>query len=57
MTWTISQVSLITELKKYCPLKNKIFEVRLIPVSKEWKEVNPKYRGKDRYEVKEVRAK
>ena len=32
-------------------LKNKIFDVRLVSVDREWKEKHPKYRGNDRYEV------
>jgi hypothetical protein len=54
MTWTIYQVSLLLELKKYSPLKGKTFDIKLIPVTKEFKDANPKYKGKDRYSVTEV---
>jgi hypothetical protein len=51
MTWTINQISLLTELRRQAPLKNKIFDVRLVSVDGEWKEKHPKYKGNDRYEV------
>jgi hypothetical protein len=51
MTWTICQISLLTELKKHSPLTNKIFEVKLVKVEDEWKQKHPNYKGKERYEV------
>ena len=54
MTWTISQVSLLQALKTNIPIKDKVFDIKLIPVDQKFKEQNPKYKGKDRYEVKEV---
>jgi len=54
MTWTINQISLLTELRKYAPLRNKVFRVKLVPVDDEFKENHPKYKGKDRYDVKLV---
>ncbi len=56
MTWTISQATLLIELKKNEPLKNKIFDIRLVPVSKEFKEQNPRFKGKERYEVHYIRT-
>lgn len=55
MTWTISQISLLQALKTNTPLKDKVFDIKLIPVDQEFKDQNPKYKGKDRYEVKEVK--
>lgn len=54
MTWTISQVSLLVELKNYTPLSSKTFEIKLKPVDEEFKKLNPKYKGRTRYQVKEV---
>ena len=54
MTWTISQVSLLAELKRQTPLAGKILHVRLIPVDDEFKQRWPKFRGRDRYQVKPV---
>jgi len=50
-TWTISQISLLMELKKHAPLRGKSFTVKLVPVDEEFRTVRPKYRGKDRYVV------
>ena len=50
-TWTVSQISLIMELQKYKPLKNKIFKIQLVPVDEEFKKQYPKYKGKDRYKA------
>ena len=50
-TWTISQISLLAELKKYAPLNNKIFQIRLVRVDAEWKKKFPNFRGVFRYEV------
>lgn len=50
-TWTISQISLLVELKKYEPLAGKSFDIKLVPVDDEFKKQRPKYKGKDRYEV------
>lgn len=51
MTWTISQVSLLIELKEHEPLKGKSFDIKLGPVDEEFKKANPKYKGKERYKV------
>jgi hypothetical protein len=51
MTWTICQISLLTELKNYAPLKNKIFQIKLEKVDEAWKKAHPKYKGKERYSV------
>ena len=51
MTWTISQISLLLELKKHAPLGNKIFHIQLVPVDEAFKNRRPKYKGKDRYVV------
>ena len=56
-TWTISQKSLVMELQKHKPLKNKVFDVRLIPVDAEFKKQFPKYKGKDRYDLKYIETK
>ena len=53
MTWTISQISLLSELKKYSPLKDKTVFVRLVPVTEEFRRKRPKYKGSERYEVSE----
>ena len=55
-TWTISQISLLMELKKHAPLKGKSFKVQLVPVDEKFKKVRPKYRGKDRYVVTPVKG-
>ena len=55
-TWTICQVSLLPELKKHEPLKNKVFDIKLMAVTEEFCRDNPKYRGKDRYDVKEIQC-
>jgi len=52
MTWTISQISLLLELKKLAPLKGKEFFIQLVPVDEEFKRARPQFRGKDRYLVK-----
>ena len=54
MTWTISQVSLLAELKRQAPLAGKTLHIRLIPVDEEFKQRWPKFRGRDRYQVKPV---
>ena len=54
MTWTINQISLLTELKKQASLANKVFVIKLIPVDKEWKEKHPNYKGKERYVVEHI---
>lgn len=51
MTWTINQISLLLELKRYAPLTGKEFLVQLVPVDDEFKKLRPNYRGKDRYQV------
>jgi len=56
-TWTISQKSLVMELRKYKPLKNKVFDIKLGPVDEEFKEQFPRYKGKDRYEVTYIETK
>ena len=56
-TWTISQKSLVMELKKHKPLKNKVFDVKLGPVDEEFKKQFPKYKGKDRYELTYIETK
>jgi len=56
-TWTISQKSLVMELKKHKPLKNKVFDVKLVPVDEEFKKLFPKYKGKDRYDLKYIETK
>ena len=53
-TWTISQVSLLVELKKLEPLAGKTVRIRLVPVDEEFRKQRPKYRGKDRYQVELV---
>ncbi len=55
MTWTISQISLLSELKKHSPLKEKILRIRLVPVTEEFRKKRPKYRGSERYQVEEIR--
>lgn len=56
-TWTISQVSLIMELRKHKSLKNKVFDVKLVPVDSEFKKQYPKFKGTDRYQVTYVETK
>jgi len=56
-TWTISQKSIVMELQKHKPLKNKIFDVKLVPVDEEFKKLFPKYKGNDRYELKYIEIK
>jgi hypothetical protein len=53
-TWTISQMSLLLELKKNAPLSGKCFVIKLVPVDADFKKKRPTYKGKDRYEVKLV---
>jgi len=55
-TWTVSQVSLIMELRKHKSLKDKTFNVKLVPVDAEFKKQYPKFKGTDRYEVTVVEA-
>ena len=55
-TWTISQVSLVMELKKHEPLAGKEFVVRLIPVDDEFRQAQPNYKGKDRYVVTQINS-
>lgn len=50
-TWTISQISLLVELKKHEPLTGKTFDIQLVPVDDAFRKQRPKYKGKDRYEV------
>jgi len=54
MTWTISQVSLLIELKNMAPLNGKTFDIQLVPVDEEFKKTFTKYKGKTRYKVTEV---
>ena len=54
MTWTISQISLLSELKKHSPLKDKSLIIRLVPVTEEFRRKRPKYKGSERYEVSEA---
>lgn len=54
MTWTISQVSLLAELKRQAPLAGKHLLIKLIPVDEAFKQRWPKFRGRDRYQVKLV---
>ena len=54
MTWTISQISLLAELKRQAPLAGKSLRIRLIPVDEEFKKRWPKFRGRDRYQVMPV---
>lgn len=54
MTWTISQISLLLELKKQAPLEGKEFFIQLVPVDEEFRRARPQYKGKDRYLVQEV---
>lgn len=54
MTWTISQVSLLAELKRQVPLAGKNLHIKLVPVDEEFKKRWPKFRGRDRYQVKPV---
>ncbi len=51
MTWTISQISLLLELKKHEPLGGKFFFIQLVPVDEAFKQLRPKYKGKDRYVI------
>jgi len=53
-TWTISQKSIVMELQKHKPFKNKVFDIKLIPVDEEFKKQFPKYKGNDRYELKYI---
>ena len=57
MTWTINQISLLTALRQNAPLKNKVFDVRLVSVDEVWRKKHPKYKGSDRYEVTYVETK
>ncbi len=54
MTWTISQVSLLVELKNHSPLKDNTFDIKLVPVDENFKKQNPKYKGSTRYKVTPV---
>lgn len=56
MTWTISQVSLLVELKNNAPLSGKTFDIQLVAVDEEFKKQNPKYKGRTRYKITEVNA-
>jgi hypothetical protein len=56
LTWTISQISLLIELKRNAPLEGKSFEIKLIPVDNDFRKQRPKYKGKERYEVTEIRS-
>ena len=51
LTWTISQISLLLELRKHAPLGGKSFLIKLVPVDEEFKKKLPNYKGKDRYMV------
>jgi hypothetical protein len=53
-TWTISQKSIVMELQKHKPLKDKTFDIKLIPVDEEFKQQYPKYKGNDRYDLKQI---
>ena len=55
LTWTISQVSLLGELKRHAPLKDKTFDIKLTQVTEEFKKQNPRYKGRDRYVVTEIK--
>jgi len=54
LTWTISQISLLLELKKHAPLNKKVFFIQLVPVDEDFRRKRPQYRGKDRYVVKPI---
>ena len=54
-TWTVSQISLVLELQKYKPLKDKSFDIKLVEINEEFKKQFPKYKGKDRYAVTPVK--
>lgn len=54
LTWTVSQVSLLMELKRHSPLTGKMFHIQLVPVDEEFKKQRPNYKGRDRYEAKLV---
>ena len=56
-TWTFGQKSLLMELQKHKPLKNKVFDIKLAPVDENFMKQFPKYKGKDRYEVIYVETK
>ena len=56
-TWTISQKSLVMELQKHKPFKNKVFDVQLVPIDDEFKKQFPKYKGKDRYSLTYIETK
>jgi hypothetical protein len=56
VTWTISQVSLLVELKNHAPISGKSFEIKLKPVDEDFKKKNPRYKGSTRYEVTEVNS-
>ena len=51
-TWTISQVSLLAELKRMAPLTDRNLHIQLVPVDDEFRKKWPKFKGKDRYAVK-----
>ena len=51
MTWTISQISLLLELKKHAPLGGKRFSIQLVRVDEDFQRRRPHYKGKDRYIV------
>ena len=53
-TWTISQKSIVMELQKQKPIKDKIFDIKLVPVDEEFKKQFPKYKGNDRYDLKQI---
>ena len=54
MTWTICQISLLSELKKHSPLKDKTLVICLVPVTEEFRRKRPKYKGSERYQVAET---
>ena len=56
MTWTISQISLLVELKRLAPLAGKTLSIELVPVDDKFRQKWPRFRGKERYEVKLVKG-
>lgn len=50
-TWAISQTSLLMALRAQDGLKNKVFDVQLVPVEKDFREKHPKYKGDTRYKL------
>ena len=51
MTWTISQISLLLELKKHAPLQGRSFRIRLVQKNGTLDPTRNRFRSRYRYEV------